>query len=149
MSPSSMTLVEIMVVLAIIGIIVGMGVPALTRFANQMRLTATTRQLVGLLSLARSLAISSHEEHAVVVDAEHQEARVIKVASGEALEQVVRLPSAVTVEVRVGGAPATPSQIVFRPTGSLSSRTMSLMLSDQDRHQTITVTGVTGAVSVQ
>ena len=63
-----MTLVEMLVVLAIIGMLFGMGLPAITRYTRQMRLKATTRQLVGLISLARSTAISAHEDHAVVID---------------------------------------------------------------------------------
>src|SRR3989338_8523510 len=58
-STMGMTLMEILVVLGVIGIIVGMSVPALTRYAGSMRLKAVTRQVTGLVSLARSLSIGS------------------------------------------------------------------------------------------
>ena len=74
-----MTLVELLVVLGIIGLIVGMGLPSFTHYAQHLRLNAAVRQVVGLVSLARSAAISSHEEHAVTVDAEHRELRIVKV----------------------------------------------------------------------
>jgi len=144
-----MTLVELLVVLGVIGLIVGMGVPALTQYARRVRLKATTRQVVGLVSLARSLAISSHQEHAVVVDQEERQIRVVNTASGEPLEQVVHLPSSVSVDMEVGGQPAAESQFAFRPTGSLTGRTVSLVLADGERQQTIMVTGTTGAVAVQ
>ena len=54
-----MTLVELLVVLGIIGLILGISVPGLSAYANQARLKAATRNVVGLLSLARSLAPTS------------------------------------------------------------------------------------------
>jgi len=144
-----MTLVELLVVIGIIGVIVGMGVPALTRYAQQVRLKATTRQVVGLVALARSLAISSHQEHAVVIDQDKGEIRVVNTASGEALEQMIRLPSALSVVMEVAGQPADEMQLTFRPTGSLTGRTVSLTLAEGERQQTVVVTGTTGAVAVQ
>ena len=148
-SAIAMTLVELLVVLGIIGLILGMSVPALSTYTKQVRLKTAIRQVVGVVSLARSLAISSHEEHALVVDAEHQEIRIVNLVSGEPLEHVVRLPSSVSVAVQVGGQEAPEPKVVFRPTGSLAGRTTSIILTDHQRQHTITVSGVTGAVSVE
>ena len=144
-----MTLVELLVVLGVIGLIVGMGVPALTAYGRQVRLKTTTRQLLGLISLARSSAISSHEEHAVVVDLGSREIRIVNTASGEALESVLRLPPSVSLEMEVGGQSMGEPRVVFRPTGSLTGRSVSLILSDGLKQQTIVVTGPTGAVTIQ
>jgi len=144
-----MTLVELLVVLGIIGMIVGMSVPGLVGYAKHLRLKTTTRQVVGLISLARSLAISSREDHAVVVDPERQQIAIVNQASGETLEQLVRIPSSVTVDMEVGGQPLPERTMVFRPTGSLTGRTVSLILADRDKRHTVVVTGVTGSVSVQ
>ena len=144
-----MTLVELLVVLGIIGLIVGMGLPGFTRYAQHVRLQAAVRQIVGLVSLARSTAIGSHADHAVTIDVEHRELRIVDVASKEALERTVRLPSSVTIEVLIGNEPATTPQIVFRPSGSIGGRSVSIVLADRSSQQTITVSGVTGAVSVQ
>ncbi len=144
-----MTLVELLVVLGIIGLILGMSVPGLTHYATQLRLKAATRQVVGLVSLARSLAISSRQNHAVVVDPERGEVSVVNVVSGERLEQMVRLPSGVTVDVQVGGKSAPETQVVFRPTGSLEGRTTTLVLANKETSQVVTITGTTGALSVQ
>ena len=62
------TLVEVLVVLGIMGLMLGIGVPGLVAYARQARLRATARQVVGLVSLARSSAISSRQEQAVVFD---------------------------------------------------------------------------------
>ena len=142
-----MTLVEILVVLGIIGLILGMSIPRLTAYANTTRLKAATREVVGLVGLARSVAISAHEDHAVLVDAERRELSVENVASGKALERVVRLPDSMTVDIQVGGAPAPESRLVFRPTGSLAGRTATIILADRQGRTTITVSGITGAVT--
>jgi prepilin-type N-terminal cleavage/methylation domain-containing protein len=142
------TLVELLIVMGIIGLVVGMSLPAMVGFGRQARLKTTTRQLMGLVSLARSLAISSREDHAVVLDAPAGRVQVMNLASGEAREEMVRLPSSVTVEFQVGGEPAPEPQFVFRPNGALAGRTVALVLTSEGRERTITVTGATGAVSV-
>ena len=143
-----MTLIEILVVLGVIGLILGMGVPALLGYGKGVRLKTTTQQIVGLVTLARSLAISSRQNHAVIMNPERREVSIVNQASGETFERVVHLPEALSVEMRVGGQPATEWQLVFRPSGSLTGRTVSIVLSDGTREQTIAVTGPTGAVSV-
>jgi Tfp pilus assembly protein FimT len=144
-----MTLVELLVVLGIIGLILGMSVPALTHYASQLRLKAATREVAGFVSLARSLAISSRQNHAVVVDPERGEVSIVNLASGEPLEHVARLPSGVTVDVQVGGESAPESRVIFRPTGSLEGRTTTFVLANKEKSQSVTVTGTTGALSVQ
>ncbi len=144
-----MTLVEILVILSIIGLILGTGIPAMVRYSEQVRLKAATRQLVGLVSFARHQAISTRQAHAVYVDRVRHEVTVVNLSSGQAQDERVRLPSSVGVDVEVGGAPAEEPQIVFRPTGSLTGRTTALVLTDRGRRLTISVTGPTGAVTVQ
>ncbi len=144
-----MSLVELIVVLGIVGIVVGMSVPGFAGAIRQLRLRTTTRQVLGLLSLARSTAISAHEEQAVVIDLERRDVRVITVRSGEALEKVVSLPATVSIELKIGGESIPDLEIVFLPTGSLKGRTVSVVLSDREQSKTILVTGPTGAISLQ
>lgn len=133
--------------MGIIVMLVGISVPALSRYAGVLRLKTTTRQVVGLLLLARSLAISGHHDHAVVIDP--QRITIVNTASGETLEQAVRVPSSVSVEVHIGGEPSEETKVVFRPTGALAGRSTALVLSDREKQQTVTVTAATGAVTVQ
>src|SRR5512143_1298613 len=51
------TLLELMVVLAIAGILLAIGVPALAALAQSSRLSSSTNELVASLHLARSEAI--------------------------------------------------------------------------------------------
>ena len=144
-----MTLVELLVVLGIIGLILGISVPGLSAYANQARLKAATRNVVGLLSLARSLAISSHQDHAVIVDPAQRRITVENAVSGDTLEQTVQLPPSIDVETEVAGESAQEARVIFRPTGSLAGRTTTIRLADRDKSHTITVSGITGAVTVE
>jgi prepilin-type N-terminal cleavage/methylation domain-containing protein len=143
------SLVELLVVLGVIGLILGISVPSLTTYSSQLRLKAATRQIVGLLSLARSKAIGSRENHAVMVDQERREVSIVDLSTGEPMEQIVRLPKEVTVDVQAGGQSAAEPQVVFRPTGALEGRTMQLIVTGRDQAHTITITGTTGSVTVE
>lgn len=143
-----MTLVELVVVMGVIAIIAGLSVPALTSYAKQVRLKTAARQVVGLVSLARSLAISAHEAYAVVIDPGAQTISVVQSSSGEALEQAVRVPKGVTVSLEIGGASSSATELVFQPTGALSGRTTTILLAEGIRQHRITVTGATGAITV-
>jgi hypothetical protein len=126
-----------------------MSVPSLLAYSSQLRLKAATRQVVGLASLARSRAISSRANHAMVVDPEAGEIYVVNQSTGDRMEQIARVPPGISIEVEVGGEPAVEPQVVFRPTGSLEGRTTTVVLGNSDRIHTVTVTGTTGAVSVE
>ncbi len=59
---SAFTLIELLVVIAIIGILAGIGLPAMRGFGKANALTAATRQLQDDVSLARQRAISGHTD---------------------------------------------------------------------------------------
>ena len=144
-----MTLVELLVVLGLIGLLLGMGVPAVSGLAQRTRFNAATRQLRGLLGLARSMAISTQEPHALRVDPERGDVTVVNVTTGAALEKRLRLPPAITVRVERGNEPSAELEIIFQPNGSLSGRSAQLVVADTARSLVLAVGGLTGTVSQQ
>jgi len=137
------------VVLGIMGLMLGIGVPGLVAYARQARLRATARQVVGLVSLARSSAISSRQERVVVFDEEGQEIRVEAPSSGETMEQVVRLPTGMAVDLRIGGEVPAQPRFAFRSSGALTGRSVALMLSHAGHERTISVTAATGSIALE
>ncbi len=64
------TLLEMMVVLAIAGLLFGLALPELAAATERMRLYAGVRQVVALLNYARETAITSDSTHTVTIDLE-------------------------------------------------------------------------------
>ena len=148
-APRGFTLIELLIVLGIIGLLLGISVPALSGLSQRTRLKTTTRQLLGLLTLARSLAISSHEPHAVKVDAARGVVTVENLTTRQALEQRLGIPPSITIQVQQGGEPAPKPEVVFQPTGSLIGRSLEVVVADRTRSQALSVSAITGAVLVR
>ena len=148
-SRRAFTLIELLVVMAIVGLLVATSVPALARYAGQVKLRAATRDVVGLLSLSRSLAIGSRSPRTVVIDDAGHRLFIEETAQTE--PRIVRVSSSMTVEAATLGEPGEPVRsLVFKPTGSLEGgRSASILLTSGPRTQTITVTSTTGSISVQ
>ncbi|MBI4354394.1 MAG: GspH/FimT family pseudopilin [Candidatus Omnitrophica bacterium] len=139
-------MIELLVIMAIIGILVGTSIPALTGYAKQVRLKTTTREITGLLYLARNLAISSREARTVLLDEDHQQL-VIEETLEQEEPKKVRLPDSVDVTLE-GGAAGT-GRVVFQPSGALSSSSVTVVLNSGTKTQTIAVTSATGAISLR
>ena len=144
------TIVELLVVMGIIGLLLAISVPSAARYAGRIRFSAATREIMGLLSLARSSAISSGHQQVVVVDVEA--GRLLIEDSPEAAQtRAVSLAS--NVEVRLttsdGQELDTPARLVFQPNGALEGRSIQVTLSDGTRTQTISVAAPTGAIIVR
>lgn len=135
--------------MGIIGMLIAMGVPGFAAYTRQVRLRSVTRQVLGLLSLARASAIGARTDHGVVVDLEAGTVTVVNVVSEEPLEQVVRLPPGVRIELQSGGEPSGSDRVVFRPTGAVAGRNTTVVLADRDRERRISVMAATGAVTLE
>jgi len=145
-----MTLMELIVVLAIVGLVLSVSVPTLVGYAENIRLNAAVRQVVGLVSLARHTAMSSRTEHRVSIEPEARQLSVIDAASGDAVESRVSLPTSIHLTVEIGGQPSEATQLAFRPSGALATgRTTAFVLSSSKKRRTITVMGATGAITVE
>jgi len=137
--------------MAIIGLLISISVPSMVGYAKQARLKGATREVVGLLSLARSSAISSRAPKTVVVEPDERQL-LLETGEGEEPSRVVKLSSIIDVAVKLQGEAedaAGPWRLVFQPTGALAGRSASLTLSNGANTQTITVTSTTGAIFVQ
>ncbi|MBI3324182.1 MAG: hypothetical protein HYZ92_02775 [Candidatus Omnitrophica bacterium] len=138
-----------LIVFGIIAVILASSLPALSDYANKARLQGATRQVVGLVSLARAMAISAHAERTVLIDPQEHEL-VIEETLDEDEPRRVHLPSSVTVDVETSGSTeeAGSYRLIFQPTGSLSGRSATVWLSSDKRTQSITILAATGALLI-
>jgi Tfp pilus assembly protein FimT len=141
-------LIELLVVLAVVGLVVSLSVPALTGYQQRLQAKATLRQLVGLLSLARNRAMSSQSPHAVVWEADVKRVVVRNVVTGDVLDAQLRVPPAVALRFEIASAPEEEGVVVFRPGGALQGRSVAVMIVGRERTYRIDVTAATGAITV-
>ena len=143
------TLIELLVVMAIIGMLFAVSLPSLTSYTKSFRLKTATREVVGLLSLARSLAISSRKPRSVVFEPDERQLVLEPIADTEEPRRV-RLAKGVEIAADIGGAEADAGwTITFQPSGSLAHRAVTIHLSNKQKDQAIFVAAATGAVMIQ
>ena len=143
------TLVEMLVVLGIIGLILASSVPAMTEYAKKARLEGATRQIAGLVSLARAMAISAHAQRTVLIDFDERELSIEETLDRDEPRRV-RLPAAVEIEVesQESEQQSGPYRLVFQPSGSLAGRSATLLVSTNNRTRTIQILAATGAMLI-
>lgn len=147
------TMIELLVVLAIIALIVGMGTPAFLRFNAGLRLKASARQVVQMLQIARSQAITHRITCSVVVDLAQRRVSVVDEA-GQELQSPLVLPEAIKFakpgESDGSGVGFEHGKATFLRTGGLKGQTTTMWLSDtQGGSQQITVYASTGRVVME
>ncbi len=144
------TLIELLVVIGIIGLIVSMSVPAFSHYGQQMRLKTSTRELMGLLSLARSSAISARAARTVHLDSANHEAAIEETLQA-AEPEVVHLPAGLTMTVQTKEQTEASGDglVIFKPSGALTGGSVTITLSSDAKQQVILVSGPTGAVTLQ
>jgi general secretion pathway protein H len=71
------TLIEVIVVIAIIGILAGISTPAFMEIAQNARYREASRNLTSALREARSLAVNTNRQHRVEIDSENRQVRLL------------------------------------------------------------------------
>ena len=145
------TIVELLVVMGVIGLLLAISIPAATRYTGRMRLGAATREVMGLLSLARSSAISSRMPQTVLVDVDAGRLLIEDSPDAAVQTKAVTLASSVVVRVTTsdGRILDAPVRLAFQPNGSLAGRSVEMTLSDGSRAQAISIAAPTGAIIVR
>lgn len=132
------TAIELIVVLAIIGILVTVSVPTISRFLPGVQLTGTTRVLTGTLREAQEKAVTSQNQYLVRFFPTNSPAKyqlVEVVNSTETLIRETNLPFNETLAIE---NTITSDQIIFSPDGGPSS-TGSITLTIDGKSKIISV----------
>lgn len=138
------TLLELLVVLAIVAGALALAVPAFDRLAPGIALRSTVRDTAAMLRAARDLAIAGNREVAVVVDLDR---RSIGIDATGAVEPIdpgygISLFSAGEERLDLGAG-----RIRFFPDGSSTGGRIGFSLGSV--HYDVTVSWVTGGVKVR
>ena len=146
------TLIEMMVVLAIIALVMGMSLPYFGKFTSGSQIRAATRRITTLLYAARSLAITQRKPYAVVFDVTSNEITIQDKSSSEIIEKRYSIPSTVSFHEPEDSDPITfkDDRVVFTTTGGLAGETGTIWLQDKKGNSAkITVHQSTGRVKAE
>jgi general secretion pathway protein H len=148
----SFTLVEMLVVLAIIGMLLAISLPFTSGFGKGLRIKTASRAIVGLLHVARSNAITFRRNYSVVFDAEKGQ-YWIEEAAGQIYEKKYFLPSSIQFKVQgnedVDLITFENDRVTFNPSGAIEGKSGSVTFSDkQGESRIISVVGTTGRITI-
>jgi type IV fimbrial biogenesis protein FimT len=138
------TLMELMVMLAVIGIISALAVPNFLTLNSGVQIHSATEEIASELRLARQLAITHRDRVRITFDFE-QQALVAQLVNGSeaTLHHVYRYADkGVAVE-----EPSAGPEILFHPSGRSATATTIHLRNKEGQTQTVTV-GITGRVSI-
>jgi len=136
------TLMELMVTVAIMGIIAALAGPNLSGLYSRIQMRSATEELASELRLARQLAMTHRDRVRVVFDFEQRtlEAQFVNAA---ATHHVYRYgDNGIVIEEPSGGP-----EILFHPSGRSATATTMYLRSKEGWLRKLTV-GITGRVSI-
>lgn len=136
------TLLELMVVLAILVVGAALVLPSIGQGTATLRLRAEARSVVALLRQARQLAVTQRRPHTVAFD---PLARAVLITKGEGDSPVRRLP--IPGDLRLTAAEGTTS-LTFTSRG-MARETVWVLEGSGGRRYRIRVEAVTGRVSLR
>lgn len=150
---TAFTLVEMLVVLAIIAMLLGISLPFTSGFGKGLRIKTAARAILGTLRVARSNAITYREKYSVIFDVDAGE-YWIEDSDGRIFEKKRRLPR--SIEFRVPddeeADPVTfeDDEVVFYTTGSAKGTSGSIIITDrQGASRNISIIASTGKITVE
>lgn len=133
---------ELLVVLAVLGLVLVLAVPTLGRALPGLELRTDARALAGALREARALAIAGNREVTLLIDVQQ---RTVSVGPGSALTLDPRLGISLLTASSEASAEGTGG-ISFFPDGTSTGGRVTLALGERQRH--VVVDWLTGTVSV-
>ena len=148
MKRKAFTLLETIVVLAIIAFFFAVSVPLFSKFAEKSKLETAARNIVSTLRTARSYAINNSATYGVVFDTAptpHQ--YYIQDEGANVIDKKYRLPT----QIRFNSVGFTGGAASFLSTGELNETNpdTSVIIEDSDTTRTITVERTTGRVKIE
>lgn len=149
------TLVEMLVVLAIIAMLLAISVPFTSGFGKGLRIKTAARGIMGTLRVARSNAITYREKYTVVFDVDKGE-YWIEDSKGAIFERKSRLPSSIKFEnMTEEGERSDPisfegDKVIFYSTGAVEGSSGSVTIRDRTGDsKTISIIASTGKITIE
>lgn len=133
---------ELLVVLAVLGLALALAVPNLGRVLPGLQLRTEADTVAGALREARTLAIAGNRETTLVIDVQ---GRMLQLDGGPAIRLAPQLAIALRTATSETFAAGTGA-ISFFPDGTSTGGRVTLALGERQRH--VVVDWLTGRISV-
>jgi type IV fimbrial biogenesis protein FimT len=142
MKQEGKTLTELMVVVAIIGMVATMALPNYSLLNSRTQIRCTTEEIASELRLARQLAMTYRDRVRIIVDQE-QQALTTQFVNSATTHHIYRYGGkGIVLE-----EPSAGPEILFHPSGRSASATTIELHSLEGQTQQLTVS-ITGRVSL-
>jgi type IV fimbrial biogenesis protein FimT len=142
MKQEGKTLTELMVVVAIIGIVAAMAVPNYSIFTSRNQIRCTTEEIASELRLARQLAMTYRDRVRLIVHLDQQVLTTEFVNSATTHHAYHYGGKGIVIE-----EPSAGPEILFHPSGRSATATTIQLRSQEGQIQELTVS-ITGRVSI-
>ena len=142
MKQEGKTLMELMVVVAIIGIVATMALPSYSALNSRTQVRCTTEEIASELRLARQLAMTYRDRVRIIVDLEQQALTTQFVNTATTHHTYHYGGTGIVIE-----EPSAGPEILFHPSGRSASATTIELHSLEGQTQQLTVS-IMGRVSL-
>jgi len=142
MKQEGKTLMELMVVVAIIGIVATMALPSYSVLNSRTQVRCTTEEIASELRLARQLAMTYRDRVRIIVDLEQQALTTQFVNSATTHHTYHYGGKGIVIE-----EPSAGPEILFHPSGRSASATTIELHSLEGQTQQLTVS-IMGRISL-
>ena len=142
MKQEGKTLTELMVVVAIIGMVATMALPNYSVLNSRTQVRCTTEEIASELRLARQLAMTYRDRVRIIVDLEQQALTTQFVNTAATHHAYHYGGKGIVIE-----EPSAGLEILFHPSGRSASATTIQLHSQEGQIQQLTVS-ITGRVSL-
>ena len=144
----SLTFIELLIVVIIIGILIGVSLPNLTKTFNNLQLNNFSRELQTFMNYLHERSIV--EEKIIYLKVDNEKKKYWAETQREAEQTRLKgytIPEALTIEVETESQEFPQNQIRFFPDGSIDKVTIDVVNQDSQK-MTLTTKGVFGGVKL-
>ena len=131
---NSFTLIELLIVLAIIGILVGVSIPVYRQFQPTIQLNGAVRTLVTDLRYAQQIAVTEQINHCFQLFLTEKKYQIVQCGQTQPLLEVV-LPN----EIESLSANFTDDKVEFNPYGAVKESGTIILENTKNQTKTIEV----------
>ncbi len=149
------SLVEVLVVVAILTIIAAIAVPSVSNWLSSLKYKETAWDILSKSRLARQLAITKNREHRVEFDMDGRRYRVTEgnEPSGSTAWTQIRPWKSLDQQVNWATGQAcdgnTDTNVTFYPNGTADAATICILDSDNTQRYRVVVTSRSGRVRIE